>query len=185
MKSLLTITLIILAMTASQANAAFLNHYAVSNWTKTVNKGSVNTTGAPNSIQLTGSNTTNPVFFGNRNQDFTIAAFSRGIVTFTWNYVTKDLNGAKFDPFGFLLNGVFTQLTNDTGPKTQSGSFSVHVLAGDIFGFRQNSFDSQLGVAKTVVSNFSGPSQVPVPAAFWLMGVPVAGLMSRKRKAKA
>ena len=39
-------------------------------------------------------------------------------------------------PFGWLRNDIFTRLTNNT-KKSQQGSYSVFVNAGDTFGFRQ------------------------------------------------
>jgi hypothetical protein len=170
---------------AGQVNAAFLDAYSVGNWNKSIDRGAINTTGAPNSIKLIGSNTTNPAYFGERNQDFTIASIGNGYVTFDWNFKTNDSGGAGFDPFGWLLNGVFTKLTNDSGKKIQSGTFTVKVHVGDIFGFRANSVNSISGTANTTISNFFAPTQVPVPAAFWLMGAPLLGFFVKKRKVMA
>lgn len=176
-KSILFFTVLI----TSSANAAFINAYDVSNWTQSIDSGSIDTSGAPNSVVLTSSN----IGFGNRNQDFTIAAAASGIVTFDWSYATTDVDGSGFDPFGSLLNGLFTQLTVNGSFVGQSGIFSFAVSSGDIFGFRANATDSALGSATTTISNFNGPNAVPVPAAIWLMSVPLMGLLGKKRKASA
>ncbi len=180
MKLILTSLALIASLFAGPANAAFVNSYDVSNWTKTLNGGSINTINSPNSVSLTSSN----VGTGNRNQDFTIKAANTGLVTFNWSFVSKDKDGPKYDPFGILLNGVFTQLTsNAANKKNQSGNYSLHVNMGDIFGFRANSTDSALGAATTTISNFDAPEAVPVPAAAWLFAVPMLAMLRKKKSA--
>jgi hypothetical protein len=180
LKTILHFFVLMLALVTGQANAAFVDAYDVDNWDRAINKGAINTKSAPDLIKLTSSNNGN----GNRNQDFTIEAVASGLVTFNWSYVTSDSQkDAKFDPFGWLLNGVFTQLTvNGKNNINQSGIFSSMVKAGDMFGFRANSLNSKFGAATTTISNFSAPSQVPVPAAIWLIGAPLMGLLGKKRK---
>ena len=56
---------------------------------------------------------------------------------FQWSYQTND--GAWYDPPQIILNGVVTQLTNQS---SASGSGLVTVEAGDIFAFQQYSTDS-------------------------------------------
>jgi hypothetical protein len=97
-------------------------------------------------------------------------------VSFDWAFSTDDwLPG--FDPFGYLLNGAFTQLTIDDSSLTQSGSVSFSVLAGDVFGFRQNSSDSIFGRASTTISNFTAPA---VPGPLPLLGAGAAFGWSRQ-----
>lgn len=55
-------------------------------------------------------------------------------VSGTWDYETFDIDGASFDPFGFLVNGVQFQLSGDLGPDMQSGTFSFLIAEGDVFG---------------------------------------------------
>ena len=190
MKTSTKILLILLTVTASQAHAAFVNSYKFSNWTKTINGGSITTSTAKNSVTLVSSNNGG----GTKNQDFTIKADTASLVTFTWNFITKDKDGPSYDPFGWVLNGIFMQLTKNSGINTQTGTFSAKVNKGDLFGFRANSYDSVYGSATTVITNFSviaqassatvqAPSQVPVPAALWLMVVPMAGLGLFRKKA--
>ncbi|MEA5416984.1 hypothetical protein [Synechococcus sp. BA-132 BA5] len=147
-----------LAASPAQALTQFAGDYAPGNWTQTIGgDGSIDTSGAPSSITLISSNDGS----GAQDTDFTIAAPTAGTVSFDWNFSTAD--GAAYDPFGYLLNGAFTQLTNNDGAQTQSGSASFSVLSGDVFGFRQNSTDSIFGRASTTISNFNGPT-APAPA---------------------
>lgn len=116
------------------------------------------------------------------NQDFTIAASGDGTVSFDWVYQTLDeFLSAYWDPFGILLNGVFTKLTEDNGPDedgpiAQSGSVSFSVTTGSVFGFRAHSIDSILGAATTTISNFSF-IPVPEPSTILLLGSGFAGVI--------
>ena len=73
-------------------------------------------------------------------------------VSFDWSYTTID--GALFDQFGYLVDGVFTQLTDNGGATNQAGSASVPLVAGQEFGFRARSEDGLFGPATITVSNF-------------------------------
>jgi hypothetical protein len=161
-----------LAANPAQALTLFTGAYAPANWTQSIQgDGSIDTSGAPNSISLSGAN---DGLGGTKNTDFTIAAPNAGVVSFDWAFGTAD--GAFWDPFGYLLNGSFTQLTNDDGSETQSGSAAFAVLAGDVFGFRQNSVDSCCGRASSTISNFN----VAVPGPLPLFGAAAAFGYSRK-----
>ena len=155
-----------LAANPAQALTQFAGDYAPANWTQSIQgDGSINTGGAPASISLFGANDGSNA---NQNTDFTIAAPLAGTVSFEWAYSSNDKIPA-FDPFGYLLNGAFTELTDGFGGLNQSGSVSFSVLAVDVFGFRQNSDDSGGGRANTTITNFnvslaaSGPASVPGP----------------------
>ncbi len=134
----------------------FTGPYDVANWTTTITQGgSVDTSGAPASVSLTSSDTGS----GNSETvDFTVAAAANGNVTFDWVFVTNDVDGPIWDPFGYLLNGTFTQLTDDLGPDTQFSTFMFSVLEGDIFGFRAFTVDDLLGASTTVIEKFMAPA---------------------------
>lgn len=184
-----TFLFIYLAFFLGIANAAtienFTSDYDVSNWSEALNGGSIDTTGAPTSIVEISSNTDSGLL---ANTDFTITSLDNGVVTFNWVYSTEDRDGSFYDPFGWLINGSFTQLTIDDLFTTQSGTESFTVNAGDEFGFRMTSLDSALGSATVVISNFSAPgapdsvSPVPVPAAVWLFGTGLIGLFGMRKK---
>ena len=80
-----------------------------------------------------------------------------GTVSFDWDYQSFN-SFPTFDPFGFAIEGVFTQLTLNGGPLVQSGSEQVAVAQGEVFGFRQISTDGISGPGVTTISNFIGPS---------------------------
>lgn len=172
---------------AGVANAGvienFTDGYDVSNWTQSLDGGAIDLSGAPLSIVATSSNSNGNSFFGpSSSTDFTIAALDDGLVTFDWLFSTDDTDGASFDPFGWLLNGVFTQLTTDGLFGDQSGTASFSVFAGDTFGFRAASVDSSFGSATTTISNFSAPAAVPAPASIALFGLGLAGIGFLRRK---
>ncbi|NCR70594.1 MAG: PEP-CTERM sorting domain-containing protein [Microcystis aeruginosa LG13-12] len=180
----MTVTTVGLTLAAaSGASAAtvfgFQTPYAPINWTFTNSNadGSVNTSGAPASISLTGgdngsnsSGTTN----------YTTTAAAAGTVTFNWNYSTAD--GPFFDRFGYLLNGSFTQVTDNGGDVVQNGTSTFNVLAGDSFGFRIFTVDNLFGRASVTISNFSAP--IPEPStvlSLLVLGGLGAGLKYLKR----
>jgi hypothetical protein len=149
-----------LASSPVHALTLFSGIYAPANWTQTIEgDGSVNTSGAPASIVLQGADDD----AGFQNTDFTITAPASGNVSFNWDYTTTDADGPWFDHFGYLLNGIFTQVTDDGGLDSQSGSTIFSVVMGDVFGFRQSSDDSIEGPAFTTVSSFNAPVPGPLP----------------------
>jgi hypothetical protein len=160
----------VLTAATPAALAAFSGPYDVSNWTTTLTGdpagggGSVDTSGAPTSVQILGGDAgCDQILAGFCMVDYTIAAAAAGTVAFDWAYETAD-EDPSYDFFGVLLNGVFTQLTANGGPLSQSGSLSFAVAAGDIFGFRLDCTDCSFGAATVVISNFSGPvAQPPTP----------------------
>ncbi len=186
-KKALNFVAVLLALFVSQANASFIGSYDFANWTKSVNGGSIITSQALDSLLMVSSNNGG----GNRHQDFTVTAVTSGLVTFNWDYLTLDTSKKqkpKYDPFGWLLNGTFNQLTDNKDSIVQSGLFSFAVTAGDIFGFRASSTNSRNGSAMTLITNFSGPlklemppASVPLPSAFWLMLVPMLTFLKNRK----
>ena len=148
------------------------------NWTQDVGgDGSIDTSGAPASIVLNGSD---DYTSGLVNTDFSIAAPSAGTVSFKWDYITSD-SAPGYDHFGYLLNGSYTKLVDGGGSTIQSGSTSFPVLAGDVFGFRQNSEDSTTGRAATTISSFNfGDPSTTVPGPLPLLGAGAAFGWSRR-----
>ncbi len=177
---------------STPAFALFDGDYAPGNWTATTSGDGVidTTSGAPGSISMTSGDNN-----GFSNQDFTIALFANGVVMFDWDFFTTDTglvggDEAFWDPFGYLLNGTFFQLTDNLGGVSQSGSESIIVGVGNVFGFRANSVDGFAGAATTVISEFSGPlssgtHSMPEPSTMILLGTGLVGLVAWKRKKAA
>ena len=160
----MTVTTVSLTLAAASGASAgtvfgFQDAYDPINWTFANNNadGFVDTSGAPASISLTGGDNGS---FNSGTTDYTTTAAAAGTVTFDWNYSTAD--GPFWDPFGYLLNGSFTQVTNDGGGVVQNGTSTFNVLAGDSFGFRIFTRDNIFGRASVTISNFSAP--IPEPS---------------------
>lgn len=172
-----------LAFAASADAIGFSGAYDPANFTLTNSNadGSVNTSGAPASISLTG---------GNNNSDavgsttYTALAAAAGTVSFNWSYTTPD--GPSFDPFGYVVNGGFTVLTDPSGLRNQTGTTSFSVIAGDTFGFQSRTTDNLFGAPTTTISNFSAPDATAVPFEFEATGgfLVVGALMLTKKMLK-
>ncbi|MEB3277536.1 MAG: PEP-CTERM sorting domain-containing protein [Lyngbya sp.] len=167
---------------ANPAKASgFSDGYEVENWTFQNNNadGFVNTSNAPESITLTGGNNGSGAFGSSW---YTATSLADGLVSFDWSYITNDIDGPNWDPFGYILNGVFTTLTSSGGGTNQSGSVSFAVLAGDLFGFGVNTTDNGLGAATVTVSNFEAPQSVPEPGTIAALGlIGLGGLLTKKK----
>jgi hypothetical protein len=117
------------------------------------------------------------------NTNFFITFSATGTLSFNWNYVTNAglLQGLR--PFGYTINGNFTQLTTNFGSINQSGSVSITVNAGDVFGFRQRiGVFGGLGSATTTITNFRAPVPGPISA---LALLPLAGVAAYRRRYKS
>ena len=158
------------------ASADFSGYYAPSQWLighapdASTDFGSVDTSGAPGSITLIGSDSGSGVA---SRVDFRIVAPVAGTFSFNWTYISTDTEGAFYDPAGYLKNGQF-QLTADGGGINQSGQRSVLVAAGDVIGFHVTTLDNMAGSASLAISNFSAP--VPEPASVAMMALGLLGL---------
>ncbi len=87
------------------------------------------------------------------NTDLTVPVTAGDNISFDWMYNTSD--GPAFDSFGYLLNGVYTEVIDPGGANTQMGTTGpIAVAPGDVFGFRSTSVDGLFGPSTTVVSNF-------------------------------
>jgi len=111
-------------------------------------------------------------------------------LTFDWTYGSVDGEGSAFDPGGWILNGVQTQLSpNDLLFDSASGQLTLNLAAGDNYGFYIYSTDSQAGrgdIAVRPAQRLSAETlaAVPEPASWALMigGFFGLGLALRRRR---
>jgi hypothetical protein len=159
----------------------FTGAYAPSNWTLSNNNtnGYVDTSNAPSSISIIGGNTGQGL---PGQTTYTTTALIGGLLSFNWSYGTADWNPG-YDPFGFVLNGAFTQLTNNSGPNGQSGAFSTTLAQGDIFGFGINTTDNIVGPGNATISDFAAPVPEPVSTLGMLIGT--GAMLKRRQQQKA
>jgi outer membrane autotransporter protein len=134
----------------------FSGDFAPGNWTfsnSAGSTGSVDTTSAPNSIQLTGSDGASST---SKTASYTIVAPSDGTVSFSWSYVSSDIGGIGYDNPKFNNNEILTNVTgfSQSGSLTQSGAASYDVTLGTVFGFVMDAVDNYGGSAYTIFSNF-------------------------------
>jgi hypothetical protein len=61
-------------------------------------------------------------------------ALSAETLSFNWNYLTFDCCGSQWDPVGYVVNGVQTQLSTDSGTQGlgSTGSFVLTLNAGGL-----------------------------------------------------
>ena len=170
------------------ASADFSGYYAPANWLvghapdASTDFGGVDTTGAPGSITLIGSDS-NPAVETFSSVDFSIMAPAAGSVSFNWAYTSTDGFGAFYDPAGYRKNHDRFQLTDDGGANSQSGLVSILVAAGDVIGFHVTTLDNQGGSASLTISNFSAPVPEPTSVAMMALGLlGLAGVAAARRR---
>jgi hypothetical protein len=198
-KTVTLLSLSILLLFSASASAipfGFSGIFEPGNWTFTntnadgsYTTGLLDPSGAADSISITGGNTWS---YSEGSTDFTIdSPYSETVsVSFDWSYETADADGPKYDPFGFIVGNdfesVFTRLTQNYGPDSQSGSTYFDVQPGQFFGFRVKTLDNLYGAATAKISNFDvTTSHVAEPGTMILLGsgfFGVAGIMRRNRK---
>ena len=82
-----------------------------------------------------------------------------------WGYSTVDV-ATYYDPFGYSLNGIFVQLTEDQGALNQYGSTAVQVEAGQVFCLEQRTLDAYTGAARTICTLKRAISLASFPNSF-------------------
>lgn len=145
-----------LTLAPHEVAADFSGAFAPGNFTLTnINaNGTVNTAGAPVSISITGGNNGS----GNPGDtSYSLLAPASGRVVFDWAFTTPDV--PSLDPFGYVQNGTFVQVSNKTG-ATQNGAATFGIGAGQPMGFQVRTTDNTVGASTTTVSNLLFSSAV-------------------------
>jgi len=162
-----------LKLTALRAGDAFISDMQVSNTSSSVvtppGSFGYSGTGAGNG-GITGTFPNFTLFSANNNSagTYVYAATGAGIgMTFDFTYTTQDKDGASYDPAGYEINGVRTQLSQDslTQGQSNSGSRTVMYPAGATFGWYVTTNDGQLGNGQLVISNATIISAPPTVVA--------------------
>ncbi|RIH66070.1 HYR domain-containing protein [Mariniphaga sediminis] len=131
----------------------FTGPFAPENWDLVTNGGNghIDLSGAPTQITLWGSDGSGA---SSPDTEYKITIPSDGMMSFDWDYYTYDW-GPNYDPFGYSINGVFTQLTDNSGSGTQNGSISIPLNQGDVFAFVVQTTDDAVGPGTSTMVSFS------------------------------
>ena len=172
------------------AQAAFTGDYAAGQWATAVTNGGNGTAAiATDGSTLTLSSSNYEPFTDLVASDvlYSITLQSNVTVSFDWAYSSADENGSTGDPFGYSINGVFTQLSQNDSWDNQSGHVGSLVLhSGDVLSFVAKSTDSIFGESTTTVSGFTATPAVPEPesAVLALVGLGVIAARALRRQAR-
>jgi flagellin len=162
-----------LKLTALRAGEAFISDMKVSNTSNSVvtPPGSFGYTGSgAGNGGITGSFPNFTLFSADNGSagTYVYSAAGAGIgMTFDFTYTTFDVDGASWDPAGYEINGVRTQLSNNslTQGQSNSGTRTVNYPVGATFGWYITTNDGQAGKAQLVISNATIITAPPVVVA--------------------
>jgi hypothetical protein len=142
-----TLFTIIALLSVIDVFSQFSGAFAPANWnfnsTTAGGDGSVNTSGAPNSIILSGSD--NGVGCCSQYEQYSITMPYSCYISFNFSHSNPDIDAAYY-----VINGTTTLITNNG-----SGSLAnILVYAGDVFSFRVFNQDNCCGRGVLTISNF-------------------------------
>ena len=150
------IATVICALTLiNAAKAQFNGNFMPINWAfSQINAaGNIDTTNAPNSISLIGSDNGSGI---SGTSDLNIIMPQAGFITFSWSYSTTDAAASDYPQYLLNGNAVTLENFNMNGLNNQTDVQScIAVEAGDVFGFRTVTTDNLNGAAVTIFSSFN------------------------------
>jgi len=199
LKPVLGCTFIVMLMIMSTAKASqvndFIGVYNAFNWTVTQSgdsNGTVDGSGLTESLSIIEPDESLGGL-GDDHSEITLltTAAGDGIFRFDWSFDTNPddcCSGVNvYNGVGELLLDLGTADFDDAVDGVFSGSYSMSVLAGDIIGWGVFSTDSCCGSNILTISDFTAPapSAIPVPAAVWLFGTALIGLVGFGKRRKA
>jgi hypothetical protein len=165
------------------AHADIVGAFAPTNWVLSrTGGGGIDTSAEPAAVTLYGGAAGVPA-----TTLYSITVPYYLVLTFNWRYTNNDLyQDPLFEPAYFTVNGTPTELTDDLGAATQSGTGSVVLNAGSVFGLEATAFDGYYGGydGNTAVSSYLTVSGLAVrePASAGLIAVGAAGLLHVLRR---
>ncbi|MBL7706548.1 MAG: T9SS type A sorting domain-containing protein [Taibaiella sp.] len=162
---------------SSMAHAQFSGTYAPANWTITylnINNstaaasGTVNVSGAPNSILINGPNSGTMAYASIK---YSIVVNQASMVSFNYTINNTDQDGFDFDNLFWGRNATMIDSVSATG----SGTASFPVNAGDLLVIGVSANDDQLGPVIATISNFS-VTATPLPVSGTALNIKAAGI---------
>lgn len=155
----------VLSLSVMSARAQFSGSYAPSRWQtflSPVSNGSVDFSGAPASIKITGSDNPGGTSTNNVLTQVSVQTVATGAWQFSWTYQTFDsYNDAQYDIAYVIINGVRTQLSNNTGAVTQNGTYmGTSIPANSTIAFLIDATDNIEGRAELTISGFIPPGGI-------------------------
>lgn len=108
----------------------------------------------PNSVVIVGGNNSGNTLGQEGFSVLVVDIIEDVTVSFDWDFVNSD-DEQNFDNAGYVVGNTFFPITEDGGGLNQSGSQTVTLQAGDVFGFAVSTDDNAFGAATTTFTNFS------------------------------
>jgi hypothetical protein len=154
-------------LSAGAAQASFSGDFSAANWATSVSNGgngSAVVSSDGSTLTLTSSDFSPFTSLLASDVSSQITLTQAVSLSFDWAYVSNDENGSSGDPFGYSVDGVFTQLSANDSWDGQSGNVTLSLNKGQTFAFVSRSVDSIFGASVATVTGFSATTTAPTPA---------------------